>query len=139
MQVKKLCKLLSVALAVVCCTLMVGCRTSRESSTVYVHTVDTLSRVANQRDSIFVCDSILTDIRERECTVFVTKERWHTRYRDLWHHDSIYVNRTDTVYLDREKVMEKRMTWWEGVKTSFGGIGICLVLTILVLCIFRKK
>ena len=139
MQVKKLCKLLSVALAAVCCALMVGCRTAREASNVYVHTVDTLSRVASQRDSIFVYDSILIDIRERECTVFVTKERWHTRYRDLWHHDSIYVNRTDTVYMDREKVVEKNLTWWEGVKMSFGGIGICLVFTILVLCIFRKK
>lgn len=139
MQVNKLCKLLSVALAVVCCTLIVGCRTSREASNVYVHTVDTLSRAESQRDSIFVYDSILIDIRERECTVFVTNERWHTRYRDLWHHDSIYVNRTDTVYLDREKVVEKKLTWWEEVKMYFGGIGICLVLTILVLCIFRKK
>lgn len=139
MQVKKPCKTLSVALAVVCCALMLGCRTSREAGTVYVHTVDSLSRVESQRDSIFVYDSILIDIRERECTVFVTKERWHTRYRDLWHHDSIYINRTDTVYLEREKMVEKRLTWWEGVKMSFGGIGICLVLTILVLCIFRKK
>ena len=105
--------------------LLSGCTTTKYVP-VIEHTTDTLVQRVVERDSIHVHDSI----RVSEKGDTVTIERWHTQYRDRWHHDSIYIARHDTIpqpYPVTEYVARKRTTFeWlliiVGIAAIFGGI-----------------
>ena len=105
--------------------LLSGCTTTKYVP-VIEHTTDTLVQRVVERDSIHVHDS--TRVSEKGDTV--TIERWHTQYRDRWHHDSIYIARHDTIpkpYPVTEYVERKRTTFeWlliiVGIAALFGGI-----------------
>ena len=105
--------------------LLSGC-TITKYVPVIEHTTDTLVQRVVERDSIHVHDSI----RVTEKGDTVTIERWHTQYRDRWHHDSIYIARHDTIpqpYPVTEYVERKRTTFeWlliiVGIAALFGGI-----------------
>ena len=112
-----------VMVVVLCC--ISSCATTQYVPVVEYHT-DTLIKKMTQRDSIHVHDSI----RVTEKGDTVTIDRWHTKYRDRWHHDSIYIARHDTIpqpYPVTEYVERKR-SWVDwlfiviGVVTLFGGI-----------------
>ena len=102
-----------------------GCTTTRYIP-IIEHTTDTLVQRVVERDSIHVHDSI--HVWEKGDTV--TIERWHTQYRDRWHHDSVYIAKHDTVpqpYPVTEYVERKRTTFeWVliivGIAAIFGGI-----------------
>ena len=49
-------------------------------------------RVEYQRDSIYAHDSIFIDRYRTNDTVYLTKERWSIRYRDVLHTDTCYVD-----------------------------------------------
>lgn len=49
-------------------------------------------RVEYQRDSIYAHDSIFIDRYKAGDTVYLTKERWSIRYRDVLHTDTMYVD-----------------------------------------------
>lgn len=49
-------------------------------------------RVEYQRDSIYAHDSIYIDRYRANDTVYLTKERWSIRYRDVLHTDTCYVD-----------------------------------------------
>lgn len=84
--------LLTIALSVLTCLLLTGCSTMRYVPVVE-HRTDTLLCYSSIRDSIYVHDSI--HVREKGDTV--TIERWHTRWRDRWQHDTLYISMTDSV------------------------------------------
>ena len=105
--------------------LLSGCTTTKYVP-VIEHATDTLVQRVVERDSIHVHDSI----RVSEKGDTVTIERWHTQYRDRWHHDSVYVAKHDTIpqpYPVTEYVECKRTTFeWlliiVGIAALFGGI-----------------
>jgi hypothetical protein len=105
--------------------LLSGCTTTKYVP-VIEHTTDTLVQRVVERDSIHVHDSI----RVSEKGDTVTVERWHTQYRDRWHHDSVYVAKHDTIpqpYPVTEYVERKRSTMeWGliiiGIVALMGGI-----------------
>ena len=105
--------------------LLSGCTTTKYVP-VIEHTTDTLVQRVVERDSIHVHDSI----RVSEKGDTVTIERWHTQFRDRWHHDSVYIARHDTIpqpYPVTEYVERKRTTFeWlliiVGIAALFGGI-----------------
>jgi hypothetical protein len=105
--------------------LLSGCTTTKYVP-VIEHATDTLVQRVVERDSIHVHDSI----RVTEKGDTVTIERWHTQFRDRWHHDSVYVARHDTIpqpYPVTEYVERKRTTFeWlliiVGIAALFGGI-----------------
>ena len=108
--------------------LMCSCK-SVEYVPVIEHRTDTLVQKVIERDSIHVHDS--TIVREAGDTVLI--ERWHTQYRDRWHHDSIYISKTDSVpvpYLVTEYV-QKPLRWhekaliWIGILSLMTGIFAC--------------
>ena len=105
--------------------LLSGCTTTKYVP-VIEHQTDTLIQRVVERDSIHVHDSIR--VTEKGDTIRI--ERWHTQYRDRWHHDSIYVSKIDSVpapYPVTEYVERKRSTMeWGliiiGVVALLGGI-----------------
>jgi hypothetical protein len=72
--------------------LLTGCTTTKYVPVVE-HRTDTLLKYSSIRDSIYVHDSI--HVHERGDTV--TVDRWHTRWRDRWHSDTVYRARIDSV------------------------------------------
>ena len=124
--IKTIMKMLLVSLAFALLGwLLSGCTTTKYVP-VIEHTTDTLVQRVVERDSIHVHDSI----RVSEKGDTVTVERWHTQYRDRWHHDSVYVAKHDTIpqpYPVTEYVERKRTTFeWMliilGIAALFGGI-----------------
>ena len=105
--------------------LLSGCTTTKYVP-VIEHTTDTLVQRVVERDSIHVHDCI----RVSEKGDTVTVERWHTQYRDRWHHDSVYVARHDTIpqpypvteYVERKRTKFEWMLIIVGIAALFGGI-----------------
>ena len=102
-----------------------GCTTTRYIP-VIEHATDTLVQRVVERDSIHVHDSI----RVWEKGDTVTIERWHTKYRDRWHHDSVYVAKHDTIpqpypvteYVERSRSKFEWLLIIVGIAALFGGI-----------------
>lgn len=124
--IKQIAKTLLVCLAFALLGwLLSGCTTTKYVPVVE-HKTDTLLCYSSIRDSIYMHDSIR--VSEKGDTVKI--ERWHTQYRDRWHHDSIYIARHDTIqqpYPVTEYVERKRTTFeWlliiVGIAAIFGGI-----------------
>lgn len=128
-------------LCIIACLLMTMC--SSCTTTKYVpiehHTIDTLKVTKYERDSIYVHDS--TFIREKGDTVLI--EKWHTRWRDRWQHDTIYQSKTDSIPYPVEvtKEVPAKLTWWQQTRMHVGGIviyGLLIVLFIYIFKFYRK-
>ena len=124
--IKTIMKMLLVSLAFALLGwLLSGCTTTKYVP-VIEHTTDTLVQRVVERDSIHVHDSI----RVSEKGDTVTIERWHTQYRDRWHHDSVYVTRHDTIpqpypvteYVERKRTKFEWLLIIAGIAALFGGI-----------------
>lgn len=104
-------------------------------------THDTVQVTRLQRDSIFRHDSIY--IREHTVgdTVFKEVTRWHTQYRDRWHHDSIYLSRRDTVPVPYpvEKQVPAQLSSWQQLRIWLGNIVIVALAVLAAWWLIRKK
>lgn len=126
-------------LGIIACLLMTMCSSCTTTKYVPLHEyhTDTLRITKYERDSIYVHDSTL--IREKGDTVMI--ERWHTRWRDRWQHDTIYVAHNDTIVRSIEvpKYQDAPLTWWQQTRIHVGGIVIWLLLIVGVGWIVKKK
>lgn len=108
-----------------------SCTTTR---TVTVERVkhDTLTVTRQQRDSIFMHDSIYVNQYTQGDTVFLEVQKWHTQFRDRWHHDSIYIARRDSVPVPYpvERQVPAQLSWWQQLQMWLGR----LVLIALAVC-----
>lgn len=125
-------------LGIIACLLMTMC--SSCTTTKYVplpeyHT-DTLRITKYERDSIYVHDS--TFVKVDGDTVLI--EKWHTRWRDRWQHDTIYQSKTDSIPypVEVEKEVPAQLTWWQQARMHVGGIVIYGILIILTIKLYRK-
>ena len=116
--------------------IMCSCK-SIEYVPVIEQRTDTLVQKVIERDSIHVHDS--TIVREAGDTVLI--ERWHTKYRDRWHHDSIYISKTDSVPVPYPvtEYVEKPLKWWQKGLIWFGIIVMMIALLMVSQWIARKR
>ena len=125
------CYLLAIVFAVLLGWLLMGCTTTKYVQIPEYHN-DTVRVTQYQRDSIYMHDSIL--VRQRGDTV--TVERWHTRWRDRWQHDTLYISKTDSVPtpypVEVVKEVKKPLTWWQQTRMHVGGIVIFLLIIFAV-------
>jgi hypothetical protein len=98
---------------------------------------DTLHITKQQRDSIFLHDSIYVREHSSGDTVFMETDRWHTLYRDRWLHDSIYAVRVDSVPVPYpvEKKVPARLNWFLQMQLWLGR----LMLVALAVWLIRKR
>lgn len=117
---------LAAAVAVFGLLLLTGCTTTKYVPVETVR-IDTMKVTKYERDSIYIHDS--TIVRENGDTMLI--EKWHTRWRDRWHHDSVYIARHDTIpqpYPVTEYVEHKRSkTDWFFIIT-----GIIALIAVIV-------
>lgn len=102
---------IGVIIAMVLCAMLFGCTTTKYVP-VIEHRTDTVRITQQQRDSIYLHDSI----RVSEKGDTVTIDRWHTKYIERTSHDTIYQSKTDSIpvpYKVTEYVERKRskMEW----------------------------
>lgn len=90
---------------------------------------DTVRITRNIRDSIYLHDSVLVKQYERGETVFVEKERWHTRYRDRLLMDTMYMSRTDSVPVPYpvKTFVERQLSWWQRMQMCAGDVLLLLL------------
>lgn len=116
--------------------IMCSCK-SIEYVPVIEQRTDTLVQKVIERDSIHIHDS--TIVREAGDTVLI--ERWHTKYRDRWHHDSIYISKTDSVPVPYPvtEYVEKPLKWWQKGLIWFGIIVMMIAILMVSQWIARKR
>lgn len=116
-------------LGMLCC----GCKTKQ----VIVERVrtDTTYITKQQRDSIFLHDSIYLHEWTVADTVYMLQEKWHTKYVEKEVHDTIYRNSTDSIPVPYPvtKEVPRDYTWWD--KTRFYALYIIISFLLLV---YRK-
>jgi hypothetical protein len=125
-----------VIIVIIACALLGGCTTTKYVPVVEHHT-DTLIHTQHQRDSIYVHDS--TYVRDNGDTVLI--ERWHTRWRDRWQHDTLYISKTDSVpkpypvEVVKEVPRERSTVEWVLLITGV----VAITFTVLSIVMWIKK
>ena len=75
-----------------------------------------------QVDSLYIRDSVF--IREKGDTVFQYRERIRDRYRFI--HDTTFIHRTDTLKVEKERLVEKQLSRWQSFSITFGRIAMII-------------
>lgn len=75
-----------------------------------------------QVDSLYIRDSVF--IREKGDTVFQYRERIRDRYRFI--HDTTFIHRTDTLKVEKERLVEKQLSRWQSFSIQFGRIAMII-------------
>lgn len=98
---------------------------------VPVETVKTDSIYINQvqRDSIYRLDSIY--IRDKGDTVWVEKYKY--LFVDKLRHDTLYINRTDSIRVPYP--VEKELTRWQQMKLELGGWAFGIIITAALIIV----
>lgn len=106
--------------------------TSCKTRTVVVETVrtDTTYISKQQRDSIWLHDSIFMHEYQSGDTVFMLRDRWHTKYIESIKHDTTYIAKTDSVPVPYpvEVKVPRELNWWQKTLQRTGGIALILLL-----------
>lgn len=116
-----------------------GCTTTR-TVTVERTTHDTIQITRQQRDSIYLRDSIYVRERTQGDTVFMEVTRWHTQYRDRWHHDSIYAVRVDSVPVPYpvEKRVPAQLSWLQQMQIWVGRLVLIAIALAAAVWLLRR-
>ena len=105
-----------------------SCTTTRYVTVPEVHT-DTLIVNKQQRDSVWLHDSIYTSEKQKGDTIFVEVRKWSTKYREKIVRDTTYISKVDTIakpYPVPEYV-EKKLSWWQRLRLHLGNIMLVLI------------
>lgn len=128
--------LLSFAVGVLLCALLLTSCKSVEYVPVIEHHTDTLIQTKVQHDSIYINDS--TVITEKGDTVKI--EKWHTKYIEKQVHDTTYISKTDTIPLPYpvEKEVPAELTWWQQTRLHIADIVLWMLLLLAVVYALRR-
>ena len=110
--------------------LLTGCTTTKYVPVETVR-IDTMKVTKYERDSIYIHDS--TIVREKGDTMLI--EKWHTRWRDRWLHDTIYQSRVDSVPKPYpvEKRVPAELSWWQQTRLHLANILLYALLVFGVI------
>lgn len=116
----------ALAIGLILCVLLFGSCKSVEYVPVIDHQTDTLIITKQQRDSIYMHDSIF--VKQQGDTL--TIERWHTKYVESIKHDTLYQSHIDSIPMPYPvtEYVEKPLTWWQQLRMHLGGILLFVAL-----------
>ena len=118
-----------IIIPIIALVLLAGCKTKERVVTVEKVRTDTLLKLCNTRDSIWLHDSVR--VSEKGDTIRI--ERWHTKYIEREVHDTLYRVKTDSIPVPYEVIKEvpRKSTWFEPIMFCTGIFAIlCLILFI---------
>lgn len=124
--------MIGVIIGIVLCAMLFGCTTTKYVP-VIEHRTDTVRITQQQRDSIYLHDSIR--VSEKGDTVRI--EKWHTKYIERTSHDTIYQATHDSIpvpYKVTEYVERKRskMEWGLTIIGTIALLGFIVWLAVRV-------
>lgn len=110
--------------------LVAGCKTKTVVVTVPEVRTDTTYITKQQRDSIWLHDSIYVSEKQKDDTIFLYQEKWHTKYIEKLRTDTIYEHKVDSVGVPYpvEVKVEKQLNWWQKTRMNVGTIALILLL-----------
>lgn len=113
--------------------LLAGCKTRTVVMSVTEVRTDTTYITREQRDSIWLHDSIHVAEKQKGDTVFVEVERWHKKYIERNTHDTIFVSTHDSIPVPYPvpEYVEKELSWWQRMRLALGN-GALALLALLV-------
>lgn len=115
---------------------LTGCTTTKIVEVEKVRT-DTTHITKQQRDSIWLHDSLYIREYQRGDTVYLERTKWLTKYIERTKTDTLYRSKTDTVYVSKTIEKQTPKNWWDSWRIYLGNI--CLVaLGILLLIRFIR-
>lgn len=106
---------------------------------VVEHRTDTVQITKQQRDSIWLHDSIYMKEYMSGDTVYMLRDRWHTKYIESIRHDTTYISKRDTIPCPYpvEVEVERQLTWWQRLRLYLGNI--VLMAGVFGICIWLVK
>lgn len=128
--IKERLQALSMVVLLAVAAVLGSCTTTKYVEVPKVHT-DTLYVSKTQKDSIYLHDSIFVNQWRSGDTIYQTRDRWRTEWRDRLVTDTVIHMVTDTVAkpypVIQEKKVEKALTWWQRFRMMLGDIAIIIV------------
>lgn len=118
------------AIALCICALLGSCRTQCPDITEDMFIHDTLQVYNIQKDSVWLHDSVFQERYVQGDTVFMYKYREHVAYKDKLVHDSIYINKNDTIVQTVTKEVAAKKTFIDKAMETLGGIFLIAILML---------
>lgn len=105
---------------------LASCKTKTVVVTVPEVRTDTTYITKEQRDSIWLHDSIYVSEKQKDDTIYLYQERWHTKYVEKLKTDTIYQHKVDSVGVPYpvEVKVEKKLNWWQNMRMTLGTIAL---------------
>lgn len=134
-------------------SLLIGCAGPRYASTVQINRdsihfstqrLDSLFRAMMQRDSIYQRDSIFLYVKGDTVTKYVErikyqyKNRTDTIYRNRLLRDTLYIERTDSITIEKPIYIEKQIKWYNQGFIWCGKM-CCLAAILWALFLYLKR
>ena len=113
------------------CGLLTSCK-SHEPTIVERVRTDTVRITQQQRDSIYLRDSIFVNQWQSGDTIFQVRDRWHTQYVAKERTDTFYKAKVDSVPLPYPviKKVPAELTWWQQCRIHLANIVLWVILII---------
>lgn len=117
---------------------MFGCRTV-EYITIPTEHTDTLYITKQQRDSIYMHDSIYMYEYHQGDTTYILRDRWHTKYIERATHDTTYVATHDTIPQPYPVEVEvpAQLSAWQRFRLSLGNVMLYALLIMAGMWLWR--
>ena len=124
------CEAVMITIALIMLLIFLGSCTTTKVVTVEKVKTDTTYITKQQRDSIWLHDSI--HVSEKGDTIRI--EKWHTKYIEREVHDTLYRAKTDSIPVPYEVIKEvpRQKTWLERAVVCAGIIAIMILILIVV-------
>ena len=128
----------AILLALGVISLLGSCTTTKYVTMPEVHT-DTVMIMKQQRDSIYLKDSIYVSEKQNGDTILLTTIKWSTRYIDRWRTDTIYQSRVDSIPVPYtvEKQVPAQLTPWQKFRIWIGDFVIIAMLLLFIYAVWK--
>ena len=113
------------------CGLLTSCK-SHEPTIVERVRTDTVRITQQQRDSIYLRDSIFVNQWQSGDTIFQVRDRWHTQFVAKERTDTFYKAKVDSVPVPYPviKKVPAELTWWQQCRLHLANIVLWVILII---------
>ena len=120
------------------CGLLTSCK-SHEPTIVERVRTDTVRITQQQRDSIYLRDSIFVNQWQSGDTIFQIRDRWHTQYVAKEVRDTFYKAKVDSVPVPYPviKKVPAELTWWQQARLHLANIVLWVILIIALWWVLR--
>ena len=115
---------------------LTGCKAKERVVMVETVRTDTTYITQQQRDSIYVHDSVYVSEQQTGDTITRIISKWSVKYHDSAVHDTIYNVRTDSVPYPVEvtEFVPEPLTWWQQTRLHLANLVLYALAIFAAIC-----